>query len=155
MQPHRATDPCDWSAILRLIHRAFAYMDGVIDPPSSLHRLTPEAIAAQARSGEVWVIGDPPVACVFLTPNPAALHVGKLAVDPAQQGRGHGRSLLDLAATRARALGLPALELQTRVELLDNHAIFTRLGFTCVAATAHEGYDRPTSLTFRRPLAGL
>ena len=151
--PHQATDPYDWSALLALIHRAFRYMDGVIDPPSSLHRLTAPAIAQQAQSGEVWVIGTPPRACVFLTPRPDALYVGKLAVDPPLQGHGLGRQLIDLAAARARAMGLPALELQTRIELAANHETFRRMGFVQTAATAHPGYDRPTSLTFRRSLA--
>jgi len=150
--PRQATETTDWSALLALLHRAFAYMDGVIDPPSSLHRLTTAEIARQAREQEVWLTGTPPVACVFLTRRPDALHLGKLAVDPAQQGRGLGRALIDLAATRARALGLPALELQTRIELVANHAAFTRLGFTRIAATSHPGYDRPTTLTFRRPV---
>lgn len=152
MQPHRATDPYDWPAVLALLHRAFAPMEGVIDPPSSLHRLTAEDIAAQSRSGEVWVIGAPAIACVFLTPKADALYVGKLAVDPSQQGRGHARALIGIAATRARALGLPALELQARVELAANHATFAALGFTRTGATAHAGYDRPTSYTFRRPV---
>lgn len=152
MQPHRATDPYDWPAVLALLHRAFAPMEGVIDPPSSLHRLTADDIAAQSRSGEVWVIGAPAIACVFLTPKADALYVGKLAVDPSQQGRGHARALIGIAATRARALGLPALELQARVELAANHATFTALGFTRTGATAHAGYDRPTSYTFRRPV---
>lgn len=150
--PHQATDPYDWPALLALLHRAFGYMDGVIDPPSSLHRLTAESIAEQARTGEVWAIGAPPGACVFLTPRSDALYVGKLAVDPPLQGRGLGRRLIDIAATRARAMGLPALELQTRVELTANQAAFRRMGFVQTAATAHPGYDRPTSLTFRRAL---
>ena len=153
MTPHRATDPYDWAALLALIQRAFAVMEGVIDPPSSLHRLTPEGIAEQARQGEVWVIGTPPAACVFFTPKEGALYIGKLAVDPIRQSRGLGRALLDLAETRAHALGLPTLELQTRVELTANHAIFRRLGFVQSAATAHPGYDRPTTLTFHRTVA--
>ena len=55
MQPILATDPYDWPALLALIARAFAYMEGRIDPPSSLHRLTPQGLAA---SGEVWVLGQ-------------------------------------------------------------------------------------------------
>ena len=155
MKPHRATDPHDWPALLALIQRAFAYMDGVIDPPSSLHRLTPESVAEQARTGEVWVIGHPALACVFLTPKADALYVGKLAVDPPAQGKGLGRALIDLAESRAQALGLPVLELQTRIELTANHATFRQLGFSQTAATAHPGYDRPTSLTFRRPVRGV
>jgi ribosomal protein S18 acetylase RimI-like enzyme len=155
MTPHRATDPYDWPALLALIQRAFAYMEGVIDPPSSLHRLTPDGIAEQSRQGEVWALGQPPIACVFLTPKPEALYIAKLAVDPPHQGQGHARCLIDLAETRARALGLPALELQTRIELTANHATFRHLGFTQTAASAHPGYDRPTSLTFHRPVSGV
>lgn len=153
MTPCRAEDPFDWQAILTLIQDSFAFMEGRIDPPSSMHRLTPADIAAQARQGEVWVIGQPPVACVFLTVKPSALYIGKLAVARSHRGKGLARALIDMAESRARALGLPALELQTRVELTENHATFRALGFTETARTAHEGFDRPTSITFRRPLA--
>jgi ribosomal protein S18 acetylase RimI-like enzyme len=153
MTPYRAEDRADWPAFLRLIQTAFAVMEGRIDPPSSMHGLTPDSIAAQARAVEVWGIGTPPVACVFLTPRPDALYVGKLAVDAAHRRKGLGRRLIDLAETRARALALPALELQTRVELTENHATFRALGFREIARTAHPGFDRPTSITFRRSVA--
>lgn len=150
MTPQRAVDPHDWPALLSLLHRAFSGMEGIIDPPSSLNSLTAKGIAEQARKGEVWVIGQPAVACVFLTRRPDALYLGKLAVDPPHQGRGHARLLVEHAAQRARALGLPALELQARIELIANHAAFRRMGFVKTAATAHPGYTRPTTLTFRR-----
>ena len=153
MTPTRAEPPFDAQAILTLIQDSFAYMEGRIDPPSSMHRLTPGDIATQAQTGEVWVIGQPPVACVFLTRKPQALYIGKLAVARSHRGQGLARALVDMAESRARALHLPALELQTRVELTENHATFRALGFTETARTAHEGFDRPTSITFRRPLA--
>lgn len=154
MTPYRCRAPFDWPALLRLIQSEFAFMEGRIDPPSSMLSLTPEAIAAQAEAGEVWAIGSPPQACVFLTPKPDALYVGKLAVAARQRRRGHARALLATAEDRARALGLPALELQTRVELTENQAAFEALGFVEVGRTAHAGYDRPTSITYRRPVAG-
>jgi predicted N-acetyltransferase YhbS len=141
MTPIRATDPCDWAAILALIRRVFSGMEGRIDPPSSLHALT---AAALQDGGEVWVIGAPPVA--------GALYLGKLAVEPALQGRGLGRRLVALAEARARELGLPALELQTRVELVENHAAFRAMGFEKVGETAHAGFARATSFTFRKRL---
>ena len=55
---------------------------------------------------------------------------------------------------RAKALGLRGVELQTRIELTANHATFAALGFVETERTAHPGYDRPTTLTFRRPLPG-
>lgn len=152
MTPHQAHAPYDWEALLRLIQSEFAGMEGRIDPPSSMHRLTAEAIAAQAQAqdGEVWVIGAPPVACLFLTVKPGALYLGKLAVAGDQRGRGFARVLVDTAAARARAMGLPVLELQTRVELVENHATFRALGFAEVGRSSHPGFARPTTLTFQR-----
>ena len=150
MTPHQCRDPYDWQALLDLIRAAFAGMEGRIDPPSSMHRLTPESIAEQARLNEVWAIGKPPVACIFLTPKANALYLGKLAVAAGQRGRGHARTLVDLAETRARAKGLPAMELETRVELTENHATFRALGFTETGRSAHPGFGHPTSITFRR-----
>lgn len=152
MIPVRAVDPFDAQPILALIRDSFAVMEGRIDPPSSMHRLTPADIVAQAQQGEVWVIGQPPLACVFLTVKPGALYIGKLAVARSHRGQGLARALIDTAETRARALGLPALELQTRVELVENQAAFRALGFTETGRTAHPGYDHPTSITFRRPV---
>ena len=89
-------------------------------------------------------------ACVFLTPKKGRLYLGKLAVDPAFQGQGLGRRLVKLAEERARALGFAVLELETRVELVENHAVFRRLGFIETGRKAHPGFDRPTSITFAR-----
>ncbi|UYV39653.1 GNAT family N-acetyltransferase [Rhodobacteraceae bacterium D3-12] len=140
--------------VLALMHRAFAPMDGVIDPPSSLARMTLASLAQPAVESELWVIApsDQPIACVTLTPKADTLYIGKLATDPARQRSGLARRLIALAEVRARALNLPSLSLQTRVELTANHATFRALGFAQTGATAHPGYDRPTSLTFTKPL---
>lgn len=124
-------------------------MEGRIDPPSSLRDLTPEVLTRQVEVGEIWVIGAP-VACVFLTPKPGALYVGKLAVAASHRGQGLARLLIDQAEARARLRGLPSLELQTRVELVENQAAFRAMGFQEVGRTAHAGYDRATSITYRR-----
>lgn len=152
MLPRRLAPDADVAPVLALIRAAFAGMEGRIDPPSSMHGLTTDSIAAQAGSGELWVIGTPVQACVFLTPKADCLYIGKLAVAASARRRGHARALITLAETRARAHGLPALELQTRVELVENHQTFAAMGFHEVARTAHPGFDRPTSLTFRKPL---
>ena len=148
LTPSLAADPFNWEAALDLIRRAFAGMEGRIDPPSSIHYFTPTDLQA----GEFWCIGTPPIACILLTPKPRALYLGKLAVEPGLTRRGLARALIACAETRARALGLPVLELQTRVELTENHATFQALGFQEVARTAHAGYDRPTAITFRKLL---
>lgn len=140
--------------VLDLIRDSFAYMDGRIDPPSSMHRLSLEALSAQAAEAEVWALGDPVSACVVLTVKDGWLYLGKLAVSADRRGQGLARRMVDLAETRVQALGLAGLELQVRVELVENQAAFARLGFAEVGRTAHAGYDRATSITMRRGAQG-
>lgn len=154
MTPYRVTAPFDWASLLTLIRSEFAYMEGVIDPPSSMHHLTEADIALQALGGEVWAIGLPPLACMFLTVKGDWLYLGKLAVQADQRGKGHARALVETAMARALAQGLSGVELQTRIELTANHATFAALGFTEIGRSAHKGYDRPTTLTFRCAVPG-
>lgn len=139
-------------ATLDLIRRAFSEHDGRIDPPSSMHRLTLADLNDAASASEVWVVGEPPLACVILAPKGETLYLSKLAVAAAERGKGHARRLIERAARRATELGLNALELQTRVELTENHAAFRRLGFVKIGTTKHPGFDRPTSIRMRKTL---
>lgn len=145
----------DWDALLDLIIQAFAYMDGVVDPPSSAHRLTPASLAEKAAAETVLVAtaGGVPVGCVFLANRGDHFYLGKLAVSPALQRSGLGRRLVAAAEAEARRRGLAAIELQARVELIGNQHAFARLGFVETGRTAHEGFDRPTSITMRKALA--
>lgn len=143
-------DDPDLPLVLTLIRDSFAYMDGVIDPPSSVHRVTMDSLRADTETSEVWALGSPPVACMILTRRPDTLYLGKLATAPDLRGQGLARRLIDHAADRARDLGLGTLSLQTRVELVANHAAFAALGFVESGRTRHEGYDRDTSVRFIR-----
>lgn len=146
-EPYLATDDATLQEARALMAEAFAYMDGVVDPPSSIHRLTLDDLR---RADEVWVLGHPVRAAVVLTVRPEVLYLGKLAVDADHRGMGYARRLVEKAAARARALGLARLELQTRIELIDNHETFRRLGFTKVGETAHPGFTRSTSITMQK-----
>lgn len=152
MIPYRVHAPYDCASLLQLIQAEFAYMDARIDPPSSMHRLTVADIVAKAESGEVWVIGTPAIACMFLTLQQDSLYLGKLAVSASQRGKGLARSLIAVAEARARDLQLPAVELETRIELLENQAAFRAMGFIETGRKSHAGFDRPTSVTFHKQL---
>jgi GNAT superfamily N-acetyltransferase len=143
-----------WDELLGLIMRAFAPMDGVIDPPSSAHLLSAESLRDRAGQETVFLaLQDDRIAgCVFASERGADFYVGKLAIQPELQGRGIGRRLMQAAEDFARSRNKSAIELQTRVELTANHATFARLGFRETARTAHQGYDRPTSITMRKEL---
>jgi len=144
-------DFSDWEKVRALILDAFAYMRGRIDPPSSALRMTAASMAEDALAGALLVAErySEFVGCAFVRPKGDALYIAKLAVRPDLQGRGVGRALMAAVREEARACGLAALELQTRIELVENHAAFTRLGFVKVAETAHPGFTRPTSITMR------
>jgi hypothetical protein len=80
----------DWDDLLALIIEAFASMDGVIDPPSSVHRLTPAALADKATRETVLVaLRRRAAGCVFLADRGDHLYIGKLAVEPGSAGQGH------------------------------------------------------------------
>jgi GNAT superfamily N-acetyltransferase len=149
-----SADFADWEAVRTLIHDAFAYMEGRIDPPSSALRLTPQSMAADAANGALLLaeLGSTLVGCVFVRPKQDTLYIGKLAVRPGLHGSGVGKALVAAARAEARALGLGALELQTRIELTENHVVFARMGFMKTGETAHQGYQRSTSITMRAPV---
>lgn len=144
-----------YDELLDLILKAFAYMDGVIDPPSSARRLTPDLLREKARA-EIGIAAFEDarlMACAFFRPEPASLYIGKLAVLPEAQGKGIGRLLLMEAETIAATLRLPDLRLETRIELTGNHRRFAAWGFRKTAENSHAGYQRITSIEMRKTLA--
>lgn len=144
-----------WTELLALILRAFACMEGVVDPPSSALRLTPDSLRRKATAETVFVAreGGRIAGCLFASDRGDALYLGKLAVEPARQRAGVGRSLVAAAEAEARRRGKATLELETRVELAGSRAAFARLGFRETARTAHPGFSRPTSITLRKAIA--
>lgn len=151
-----AADFDGWEDLLALILRAFASMQGRIDPPSSALLLTPDGLRRKASVERIFLAlsGGRLAGCAFLAERPAHFYLGKLAVEPELQGRGVGRALVAAVEEHARSAGKPAIELETRIELVENHAAFERLGFVEIGRTAHAGYSRPTSITMRKVLSG-
>ena len=147
-----AGDADIWDAqVMALLRTAFAGMEGRIDPPSSLHRMGVEDVARQRREGTLLlaIAGDVLIGCVFLSRRDDHAYLGKLAVAPDWTRRGIARTLVERAAEFAQR---PILRLETRIELVENHAAFARMGFVEMGRTAHPGYSHPTSLTMERRL---
>jgi GNAT superfamily N-acetyltransferase len=129
---------------------------------------TLDDLAESQRAGELWVAvdeDDEPVSFVMLVPVDGCLHVEQLSTAPAAARRGLGRALLDHAAGRARAAGVPALTLTTFADVPWNGPYYERCGFRVLAddeltpglreIRAHEialGLDRWPRVTMRRDL---
>lgn len=145
-----------WQELLELLRMSYAYMDGRIDPPSSLHRLDAASLAEKSEQETLLLAwdGETLAGCCFLREANESFYIGKLAVDPRRQGLGIGRRLLTYTADLARQKGRSALELETRIELVENHRAFAALGFRKTGESTHPGYSRSTSITMRRELSG-
>lgn len=115
-----------------------------------MHRLSLTHLQDIAANNRIWVIGDPPTATITLERKADVLYLSKLAVAPDMRGKGLARTLVSFAETEARALGLKALELQSRIELTETHAAFHALGFAKAGETSHPGFQRTTSITMRK-----
>ena len=154
LKRHEPTSP-DLPAILALIRQCFAFMDGVVSPPSTVHLLTEESLRDTAAKAEVWSLGSPIIGCMILTPKDDMLYLGKLAVADHARGTGLARVLIDHATERAAALGLSGVELGTRIELTGNQRAFEKMGFVEVERECHPGFDRHTAIVYRRPVGAL
>jgi GNAT superfamily N-acetyltransferase len=144
-------DRLDWHELHSLVTAAYAYMHGRIDPPSSLLTMTPsdfEQKAADEHLIVAWRDGRL-VGCVFCAPAESWLYIGKFAVAPGLQRSGVGRLLIDASRRFAEEAGLGGLELDTRIELTENHRAFGRLGFVEVAKRSHPGYTKVTCIRMR------
>ena len=144
-----------FAELLALIRSSFAYMDGIIDPPSSAHRLTLDTLAQKTEDEIAFVAldGELLLGCIFCKPEVTSLYVGKLAVSPLAQGKGVGSALLRRAEEVASDLGLSALRLETRIELTGNHRRFAEWGFVRTAENSHPGYVRVTSIEMTKRLS--
>lgn len=154
MKVRRAGKAENWAAIHALVADAFAYMDGRIHPPSSIHQWSPDRFAAAAKTGAAYIAEEDGalLGCGFGKATGDAWYIGKVAVTPRVRGKGVARAIVAMAEADAMQRGLAALELESRIELTDNHQTFSALGFSKVEETAHPGHDRPTSIRMRKPL---
>lgn len=141
-----------YSELLDLLREAFAYMEGRIDPPSSLSKLNQEKLTKKVRDELLFVAleGDEIVGCVFARPDDDYVYLGKLAVKTAYRGRGLSRRLVERVEHLARHAGLSEVEIETRVELIENQSLFEHFGYQKTAENSHDGYDRPTSYCYRK-----
>jgi len=102
-------------------------------------------------AGDVWVADADGrvVGVLVIRASGDALELENVAVDPAAQGLGHGRALVSFAESRARELGLEAVELYTNEAMVENLRLYPRLGFVETERRVEDGYRR---VYFRKTL---
>ena len=138
-QAARPAGPSDLPDIKRVIGRAYARYADLLDRPPApvLHDYDPEIAA-----GCVWVLGEPIAGVIVLIERDDGLLIENLAVDPAAQGRGLGRRLLEFAERQAAGRGLARLTLYTNEVMTDSLGVYLRLGYHEVDRRREDGYRR-------------
>jgi ribosomal protein S18 acetylase RimI-like enzyme len=71
-----------------------------------------------------------------------AYFIENIGVDPACQGGGLGRCLIDHAVSQADRLGLPALRLYTNALMTENLSMYAHIGFVETHRVVEKGFHR-------------
>jgi GNAT superfamily N-acetyltransferase len=99
---------------------------------------------ARIAAGQAWVLeeGDALVGAVILENEPDGLMLYNIAVAPAAQGAGVGRRLISFTEAEARRRGHALLRLYTNEKMVENVAMYPRLGFTETHRGSEAGHRR-------------
>ena len=138
----REAGAADAPVLAWLLREAFEEYRGKLDPPSSAHGKTAEAVLRELEGGGALLaeVEGAPVGCVFFHPREDHLYLDRLAVLPAHRGAGVARALME--AVEARATG--PVRLSVRCALTEQQAYYARRGYTFHAYGTHAGYAQPT-----------
>jgi GNAT superfamily N-acetyltransferase len=138
----RRAQPEDRAVVERIVREAYAmYIERIGKPPGPML----DDYAALIADGAVNVLEDSDgtvAAIIVLLPKPDHLLFDNIAVRPDRQGQGLGRLLIAFAEDEARRLGYAELRLYTHEKMVENIALYTRLGFVETGRGHEAGYDR-------------
>jgi ribosomal protein S18 acetylase RimI-like enzyme len=100
--------------------------------------------AAEIAADHVMVIETARTVDGYLIagPEPDAYFIDNIAIDPARQGEGLGRQLIDHAVSEARRFQLPSIRLYTNVAMTENLSMYTHLGFVETRRATENGFHR-------------
>ena len=138
----RPARPEDRAAVEAIVAAAYArYIARIGKPPGPML----DDYAARIADGAVSVFEEADgrlAGIIVLVPKPDHLLLDNVAVRPDRQGRGIGRALIAFAEAEARRAGFRELRLYTHVTMVENIALYTRLGFAETGRGREAGYDR-------------
>jgi ribosomal protein S18 acetylase RimI-like enzyme len=80
--------------------------------------------------------------CMIAWPQADAYFIDNIAVDPARQGAGLGRNLMDHAIAEAKRRRLPAITLYTNAAMTENLSMYAHMGFVETHRALEEGFRR-------------
>jgi GNAT superfamily N-acetyltransferase len=124
----RPAEPDDIVTIGEIVQRAYGvYIERIGMRPGPMD----DDYGDQVRRGLVHVAedGEALVGLIVLVEDGGRLVIENVAVDPARQGEGIGRRLLEFAEQTARRAGIGTVALYTHEKMSENIALYARLGY--------------------------
>ncbi|GAA0599420.1 GNAT family N-acetyltransferase [Craurococcus roseus] len=99
---------------------------------------------ARVAAGEAWVLEETGEVrgVLVLVERADHLLLDNVAVEPARQGRGGGRMLLDFAEAEARRRGLPEIRLYTNEKMERNITLYAARGYAETMRQEGAGFRR-------------
>jgi ribosomal protein S18 acetylase RimI-like enzyme len=100
--------------------------------------------AAEVAAGHVVVIGTAGAVDGYMIawPEMDAYFIDNVAVDPARQGQGLGRRLMDHAVGEAKRHRLSAIRLYTNAAMTENLSMYAHMGFVETHRAVEKGFNR-------------
>jgi ribosomal protein S18 acetylase RimI-like enzyme len=137
----REATPDDADRIRAIAQAAYVkYVSRMGRKPAPMTACFGEQIAA--GHAVVIEIGNGIKGYMIAWPEADAYFIDNIAVDPAHQGRGLGRSLIEHAATMARRFQLPAVRLHTNIAMTENLSMYAHIGFVETHRATENGFHR-------------
>lgn len=137
----RIAQPGDRARIEVIVEAAYSpYLQRMNRKPAPMV----DDYAARIAAGQAHVLQDDEdiVGLLVLEDCESFLLLDNVAVDPACHGQGHGRRLMDFAEEEARRRGYAVVELYTNEVMVENIALYGRLGYAETKRERVAGYDR-------------
>jgi GNAT superfamily N-acetyltransferase len=137
----RAAGNGDASAVGAVVDAAYQhYIPRIGKPPGPMLDDYKRRIA----DGQTWVLEDAGhiVGILVLEETQAGFLLDNIAVLPAYQGKGHGRVLMEFAEAEARRRGFRQIQLYTHALMIENIALYCRVGFVETHRVSEKGFDR-------------
>ena len=141
----RPARPEDVAGIAACVDAAYApYVERLGNPPGPMRDDHAAVVAASqvqvaTRSGAG---GETVVGVVVLEAVDGDSHIRNVAVIPALRGRGVGRRLLEWAEAETRRRGHASIHLATHERMIENRALYARIGYAEYAHRTVDGYPR-------------
>ena len=125
VRPARAEDEPAIRALVDAAYGGYVARMGVLPGPMrDDHASLIEAGYVHVVDGAQGIIG-----VVVLIDQPSSLMLHNVAVQPGHKGSGLGRFLLEYVESEARQRNFDAIELYTHVSMVENIALYSRIGY--------------------------